>query len=194
MTDVFRPSLPEREQVVLALPDAKLEIRDFTEYSFSSNFSTPTDGWSFVIGAERLNDKEQAALKPGALVKLTINDGVQATGYIDSIEVTASRSSGTEWHVAGRDKLAQAMDACADPTQPFKDGQTLLQALQGLFAPFGWTEEKHFTNDNTANRNVKTGALRDKAKRSDAKGFGRKAIKSYQLHRTKAYTPEGVNS
>lgn len=188
----FTPSQPEHEQVVLALPDSRFEVRRFIEYSFNSNFLTPTDGWSFTIAPENISDDLKEALKPGAAVTLTVNDHLQSTGYIDSVDISASKNAGVEWRIEGRDKMGQIVDACADPTKPFKDGQTLLQAMVTLFAPFGFSSEQDFINDQAASRDVKKGALRNKSKRSDAKGFGRRAIKEYQLHQVKPYMREGV--
>ena len=189
----FKPTQPEQEEVVLNLPDSQLEVKHFTEYSFNTNFLTPTDGWAFTVAQERLSEEVMRALKPGAAVKLTINGGVESSGYIDSIEITASRGSGTEWHIHGRDRLAQAVDACADPTIAFKEGQTLLDLMKTIFAPFGWSEEKHFIADQLdAKKDARTGALRNKVRRSDAKGYGRKAIREYQLHQVKPYMREGA--
>ncbi len=193
MSDFFSlPSKPEQESVVLGLPAAKIELNQFTEYSFNSNFLTPTDGWSFTIAEEHLSAKLKDALVPGVEVELTVNNLIQCSGYIDSVEVVASRSSGIEYRIEGRDRLAQVVDACADPTQSFKDNQTLLHALKTLFGPFGWTRDDQFTEENTANRNVKTGAIRNKTRKSEGKGFGRKAIKAYQLHQLRPFSREGA--
>src|SRR5262249_3532448 len=99
----FTASIPEKEEGELVLPDAGLIVKDFTEYSFNSNFLTPTDGWSFTIGDEKLSDEMQEALKPNARIQLQINDSVQATGYIDSVEIEGTRSGGSQWHIGGRD-------------------------------------------------------------------------------------------
>ena len=139
MPPSFTPSLPELEQVSLTLPDSKLEIKNFTEYSFESHFLEPADRWTFLIGGERLSDEHREALVPGVKVQLTVNGGVQCTGYVDSIEVSTSRSGGSLWRIEGRDVLAQAVDACADPTFAFKEGSTLDEALVALFTPFGWS-------------------------------------------------------
>jgi len=190
---VFTPSEPEKEQVSLTLSDTQLEITQFTEYSFNSNFLTPTDGFSFTVGAERLSLDMQDALIPGAAVKLSLNGRTQATGYIDSIEKTASRGGGTEWRIEGRDRLGQVVDACADPTQSLKESMTLIDALKKLFGPFGWSEEDNFDDSNENSILIKTG-LRQRAKRrtSDAKGFGRKALKAFKLHQYRPYSKEGV--
>lgn len=192
MTD-FTPSSPEKEQITLFLPEKKIEIKNFTEYSFNSNFLTPTDGWSFTVGAEHLSKEMREAMVPGAAVTLTLNGGVQSSGYIDSLEISASRGSGTEYRIEGRDRLGQVVDACADPTQSLKAGQSLGDAMRTLFGPFGWTEDDDFIESNEAARNVKTGGIRPgKTRRSEARGFGRRQIKREKLHQLRPYPREGV--
>lgn len=188
----FTPSQPEKEQIELALPDAKLVVKNFTEYSFNSHFMTPTDGWSFTVAAENLSDELKHALFPGAKVQLTINGGAESTGYIDHIDVTASRQQGTQWHISGRDVLAQVVDANADPTQSLKENQTLEDALISLFSPFGWTSDQDFIINNDADRNVKAQGVRGEKMKSQAKGHGRRALRDYQLHQLKPYPREGV--
>ena len=189
----FKPSPPEKEQVSLLLSDANLEITQFTEYSFISSFLNATDGFSFTVGFERLSPEMQEALVPGAAVKLSLNGRVQASGYIDSIEKTAARGSGTEWRIEGRDRLGQVADACADPTQSFKESQTLIDALKSLFGRYGWPDDINFSESNDVNVELKTGKTRrSKTRTSDAKGFGRKALKQYKLHQLRPYTREGV--
>lgn len=191
MTEFF-PSTPEREEIVLVLKDSRLEVKNFTEYEFNSNFLTPTDGFSFAIGAERLSDELQAALLPGAAVELRLNGVVQATGYIDSIDISASHEGGRVWRIEGRDALAQAVDACADPTQSLKEGQTLADALKTIFKDFGWSDDKHFAVSDDANIDVKSSKARAKTKRSEAKGFSRRALRQYKLHQTRPYMHESV--
>lgn len=188
----FSPDSPEKEQISLILKDADLKIERFNEYSFNSDFLKPTDAFSFTIGAEQLPDKVKYALNVGSAVTLAINDIVQASGYIDSIEIHASRGSGSTWRVEGRDLLAQAVDACAPPTQSLKAGQTLTDALKTLFKPFGWHREDQFEVSNEANRDVRTNKFRSKSKRSEAKGFGRRALKQYKIHQLRPYPRESV--
>ncbi len=192
MPEQYTPSQSETEEISLELVEANLRITNFTEYSFNSHFLTPTDGFHFAIGDEALSDEMKAALKPGVKVQLALNGTVQATGYIDSIEVSASRGSGTVWHVEGRDAFAQAVDSNADPTLSLKDGQSLAAVLQDLFAPFGWSEPEQFDISNEADVDLKSNSFRSKTRRSDAKGFSKRAIKDYQVHQTRPYPREGV--
>lgn len=187
----FAPSLPEKEQIKLVI-DGQFQIERFTEYSFSSEFLQPTDGWSFTIGAEELSDDETKALKTGASVQLIVNDQVLSAGYIDAITCEAQRGSGLEYKVEGRDRLSRAVDACADPTSSLKENQTLADALQQLFKPYGWSNEDQFVIDASADRNIRTNRYRSKTKKSEAKGFGRRALKQYKIHQLRPYPREGV--
>lgn len=187
MTD-FAPSPPEREEVALTLGDAAVTLKNWKEYSFESNFLEPADRWGFTIGAERLSDDVKKELVCGAAVKLTVNGLVQSSGFIDSIEISASRSSGTEYRIEGRDTLAQAVDACADPTVSFKQGQTLEDALKTLFGPFGF---KSFDLDPSVDRDIKAGQTRGTKRSKGKKTFGRE-LKSVQLHQLRPRTREGV--
>lgn len=191
----FTFSDPEKEEVVLLVKDTGLEIKNFTEYSFNSNFLAPTDGWSFSIGAEKLSDEQRNQLVPGTSVQLKINGSVQSTGFIDSIEIHASRGSGTVYRIEGRDRLGQVVDACADPTVSLKEGQTLEEALLTVFKPFGWSTPDQILDENTAARNVKVGSAFNrggKTRKSEAKGFGKRAIKAYKTHLLRPYAREGV--
>jgi prophage tail gpP-like protein len=192
MTD-FAPSPPNNERVVLQLPDADIELAEFTEYSFVSNFLEPSDRFSFTIGASSFTPAMSAAVQPGAAVKLSINGLVQASGYIDSVEKSASRGSGMQWRIEGRDRLGQVVDACADPTKSLTESMTLLEGMKTLFKPFGWTQDDQFIESNETNQQLRTGVhRRHKFATSDAKGFGRRAIKSAKLHQLRPNPREGV--
>lgn len=204
MPESFVPSQPEKELVSLFVQAPRrgqsndnerpiILLEEFTEYSFNSNFLTPTDGWSFTVAAEKLPPDLVPLLVPGAEVQLYVNGFAQSSGYIDSITKSASRSAGTEWRIEGRDRLGQVVDSCADPLKQFKESQTLLDALKELFGPFGWSNEADFVEDNDANRALKTGQQRRaKTKSSEAKGFGRRAVKATKLHQLRPYSREGV--
>jgi prophage tail gpP-like protein len=192
----FSPSYPNKEQITLLLPDAPggaKEIREFTEYSFNSNFLTPTDGWSFTVAADDVKDLYEDALVPGAAVKLSVNGIIQSSGYIDSVEKSASRSSGTEWRIEGRDRLGQPIDACADPTVSLKESMTLMEAFKLIFAPYGWSKDDQFIESNELEVALKTGETRRSKKQvSSAKGFGKKRIAQYKLHQYRPYMQESV--
>ena len=128
-------------------------MRNWTSYKFSSNFLTPTDGWSFTLADEDLVPSAMAGLRPGATVKLLINGLQQAAGYIDSIDRRASRSGGTEWTVEGRDVMAPLVDACMDPFKQFKPTQTLTDVVLGaLGGGKRWGTENELEEDNEIGR------------------------------------------
>ncbi len=190
MSEYFQPSDPEKEEIRLLLLDEGKEIRHWSHYRFDSQMLTPTDGWSFTIGVDKLDPDTKAVLRPGGHVRLMINGNAQADGYIDSITAHASRSGGLEYTIEGRDRLGYVVDACADPTKTLKEGQTLLDALKQLFGPFGWSADDQFVATNQAARNVKSG-VRGTPTTKGTKRFG-KPIKSYVLHQLRPHYQEGV--
>ncbi len=185
MPEVFAPSNPEREQISLTI--AGYELKQWSSYEFASNLETPADGWSFTIGADKLPDSAATWLVPGQFVQLKLNGAVQGSGYTDSIEVRASRSAGTEFVIQGRDLIAQAVDACADPTVTFKEGASLLDVLVDLFGPFGWDSEDDFITTNEANTNAKAG-IRGVPRTRKAQ----KPLKRFTMHQLRPYPREGV--
>ncbi len=187
MTDTpYLPSDPEKEEVRLVMVESGEEIRSWTHYRFDSHILTPTDGWSFTIGAERLDAWVKAAIKPGAQVRLMLNGRAQADGYVDSIVARASRTGGLEYTVEGRDRLGYVVDSCADPTRSLKEGQSLADALKFLFGPFGWSTDDPFSIDNAASRQVRAGI---RGTPTSKKG---KALKNYLLHQLRPHYQEGV--
>jgi prophage tail gpP-like protein len=188
----FIPSHAESEQVALTLIERPLILKNWKSYEFSSHFLTPTDGWSFTIGAEDLDDETKQALRVGVRVSLTINGAVQAHGYIDAISISASRSGGLEYTIQGRDTLAQAVDSCADPTQSLKEGMNLEQALVSLFAPFGWGSPDRFTVTNDASRGVKTGTARGVKYTKGGRRKPPRPTMEYLLHQLRPHSREGV--
>ena len=93
----------------------ELTITDLSEYEFRSNFLQPTSAFSFTIGDDAMSDELRGALKLGAPVQLATGGRVQCTGCIDTIESTASREGGCQWHINGRDAFAQVVDGHCDP-------------------------------------------------------------------------------
>jgi len=177
------PSTPENCVVKLELPALGLAIDTFTSYEYSSHFLTPSDGWSFTIGNEDLIQSVANLIKPGMLINMSINGHVQSSGYVDGIETHTSRSSGTEFTFHGRDRLAYAVDACADPRLRLMSSQSLQDVMQAIFAPFGFND---FVADNNANRNVVTGTKI--GIKTSKKG---KPLKSQVIHQLKPYSGEG---
>jgi prophage tail gpP-like protein len=185
----FRPSNPEKEEITLRV--AGFEIKAFSEYTYASQVDIPADGWSFTIGTDKLPDNAPSWLLPGQYVELKLNGTTQGAGYIDSVTTHASRGGGTEYTIEGRDLLAQAVDACADPTHVFKEGSTLLDVMLELFGPFGWDSEDDFITDNDENTLAKAG-IRGTPLTRGGKKKGPKPLKSFVIHQLKPYPREGV--
>jgi prophage tail gpP-like protein len=181
---------PEEEQVQLRVMDEQVTLTHFKSYEFASDFLTPSDGWSFTVGDEDLPEREANALLCRARIRLYVNNLPVADGHIDDVEETASKGSGKEWSISGRDRLALAVDSGALPNLEFPAGTTLDTFLRTIFAPYGWGGEDHFVIDNIANRNARTGALRG-APTSRGRRAGR-PLKSFKLHQLKPYNNEGV--
>ncbi len=177
-------------------------IDTWMSYNFASDFLTPTDHFSFTIGAGEggLDPGLKSLLKLGAHIRLHLENLTIADGYIDAVEVSADRSSGIVYNIRGRDRLGQALDVVADPTFQLKEGGTLAELLKRTYSQLGWTEDEHFEIDNTANRNAKSG-IRGIPGRSrervDGAGnvqtkISKRALKSFLLHQTKPYNHESI--
>lgn len=164
---VFSPTNPESEEVSLFFPEFGVMLDRWTSYNFLSNFLSATDGWSFCVAASEPSEALVALLQPGRLVSLRIDGLIQGTGYIDSVDVSCSRSSGTTFVVNGRDRMAQVVDGHADPSMEFKEAQSLQQFIEAIFRPFGFTE---FSVSNDLNVALMTG--------SPESGLGRDGTKS----------------
>lgn len=182
-------SSSDGDDVVLRLTQSGIEITNWISYTYNEHFLTPSDAFSFVIGEERLDDATSAALVPGAAVTLSLNGNIQASGYIDSIEKHASRGSGVEWHITGKDKLGQAVSSGIDPTTQFKPTQSLADLLLAVYTPFGWSTPDAFIVDNGENRKTITGQKRG-VPTTKKKG---KVLKSFALHQLRPYPKEGAH-
>ncbi len=188
---IFAPDPPDGEQVMLRVMDEQVTLNRFTEYSFASDFLTPSDGWSFSVGDDDLPLRQRSALRCGARVGLFINSINITDGFIDSVEVLAGKSTGQRWVINGRDRLSLALDTTADPQLQFKAGATLAEVLKVIFEPFGWAGDDHFITDDEANRNASTGGVRGSKGRKGKKNFGA-PLKSYVLHKLKPHNHESV--
>jgi prophage tail gpP-like protein len=175
---------PELQNIALSIPGAGLRVENFTHYSYTSHFLTPSDAFSFTVEDDERGSPLRAAAVPGALVTLSINDHVQACGYIDSVDVQNTRDSGTTITIEGRDKLGQVVDSSADPAVRFPENQTLDNIIRQLFEPFGFNV---FVDTNESNVNVITGSKRGIP--TTKKG---KPLKQFLAHQVKPYPKEGV--
>lgn len=190
MSNVYRPAAPDKQQIRLRVMDEHVDLTRWTSYSFSSNFLTPSDGWSMSIGDGNLEERQRKALRVGATVRLYVDNFPLAEGYIDRIDVGADRGRGVVYSIHGRDRLAPVVDSVADPRVQFKTGTTLAEFLKTLLAPYGWVADEHFIIDNAANRDAKTGGLRGTplAKRKSKKG----KLSHFQIYQLKPHNHEGL--
>ena len=147
----YDPSTDE-ETIELRLGTGE-RVNFWESYSFTTDFLTPSDSWSFTIGDEHAQDA-RAIMPPGTSVFLVVNDRGIASGYIDKAPFASSRAGGTTMTIQGRDKMSRAVDGCVQPFFVFKPGQTLLDLMAQLFTPFGF---RVFSTTNDANRDVITG-------------------------------------
>lgn len=105
------------------------EITRWKEYTVTSNFLTPTDGWSFTFGTETQWTKLKELLAPERKFELYIDDAIQATGWIDRRSARCSIDGGTIVNVQGRDVLAPLCKANIHPSTRLK-GLTVAQIVQ----------------------------------------------------------------
>ena len=209
----YRPSEPDSHTLKLSIFDSAtgevVAIDRWITYDFASDFLTPTDSFSFTLGATEagLPDKLRSALKLGAQVSIHNETNILATGLIDAVDISADRSAGIVYNIHGRDKLGQTLDAVADPTFQLKSGGTLAELLKRLFGPFGWPDDDDYDIDGDANRDARMGKRgiktsetapsgRRKAKRRRSGGGGSsgaaRKLASFILHQTKPYHHESV--
>lgn len=173
-----------REEVVLELSDAGTRIDTWSHYQVNSSFLTPCDGFQFTVSDHLLSKDQQAALVPGASVKLSVDGHQQVSGFIDEVSVTATRNGGVEYQISGRDRLGQVVDSGADLKWQFKDTQSLEDVIRTVFGAFGFTK---FVVDNDGARSVRQGQTRGTP--TSKKG---KPLKSYQLYKLRPHDQEGA--
>lgn len=184
---------PEDGEIVLEIDQGggvggKVSVKNFISYSFNDNFLAHTESWTFTIADTHITHELDLALRPRRRVQLKINDRIQASGIIDRITTHTSRNGGVEITVEGRGVLSPAVDACIDPRTTFEPGMNLLQFLQKVFAPFGFTDPKQFLIRNDDNINVMSGNNHRSNKKIPEKG--KKALANYQIHLLKPETHE----
>jgi prophage tail gpP-like protein len=190
MPENYVPSDPSSEEVELQLVESGITLRNWTRYTFKSEYLTPSDGFSFTVGDSDLDFDTQGPLRIGSHVRLLLNGVVQADGYIDSVDVGAERDSGFELTIEGRDGFGHVCDTIADPTVQFKEGATLDQIIREILGPFGWPNEGDYAIDNEANRDAKAG-LRGIRRSKGKKTFG-KPLKGRVEHQLKPLNREGT--
>lgn len=187
MSTAFAVRGPEDDVVEMRLVfGPRTTIRNWKRYSLNSNFETPSDGWSFTIGAEDIPSDLVQSLYPGQLVQFWLNGFCQGTGNIDTITRNPSRGGGTEWTIEGRDVFGPVVDSHVDPRKQFKKDTTLesfVRECLDFFTPAGGEWEYVF--DSAAENQIKTGRPRggrgSKAGQGTGKGGGRAGKKLDQL-------------
>lgn len=221
MPTYYAPTPPDGQEVRLRIMDGQVDLTQWTSYDFSSDFLTPSDSFSFQLGSEGLAEKQRAGLRLGARVRIYIDSITLAEGFIDSIEISATRGAGVVYNIRGRDRLGQALDTCVDPAFQLKEGGTLADLVRRLYAPLGFVADEHFVVDPSANRDARSGirgvptAKTKKAKAAasavdlrrvvpaghviiqdpnvrELPGTNIKPLKSFVLHQLKPYNHESV--
>ena len=96
---------------------------------------TPADEWEFVAYTNEEPATLRRKFRPLMRVKLYIDGELQVIGRIDETEGVGQ--SGSALSVKGRDYMAELVDAGADPSIKFTEGQDLGDALLSLFKPHG---------------------------------------------------------
>lgn len=125
----------EIDTVVLRLPDIGVEVKNWSRYTYSEAFLTPTAGWSFTVSDE--DPSITGSLVEGARVELVIGANVQCSGYIEKKRIDTDTGDGTVITVQGRDILGPVVDATMDPAFKFAAGVTVGDFLAAVLAPFG---------------------------------------------------------
>lgn len=187
---------PESDIVELICERTGKAISHWSEYSCSSNFFTPTDGWSFTVGEENIQ-RVREAVTVGDKIRIAVNGIVQCTGYVDSLESHAEVGAGSIWTYEGRDALAMAVDGCIDPRVHFKASMTLEDVVRGALEPFFEGSSIEFQIDNDANQNVLTGQTKGKkysktTRTKRGKVRGGKALRKYTVDQLKPHMGEGA--
>ena len=180
---------PESDVVVLELPDVGYRIDKWLRYVATSSFLQPCDEFSFELAGESVPAGIRKALRAGARVRITVNDYVQAEGYVSTVTSAASRNAGWTITVTCHDNLVHAVAAGADPHLKFGQSDTLLDVVTKVFAPFGFTE---FLVASEATRNAKTGATKGSHIGKATKKHAARPLKSYLIHELKPYNAEGA--
>jgi prophage tail gpP-like protein len=154
--------LEEISFVVVASPndsggiDPSVEFKRVVEYTYNSQFTTPTDGWSFSLAGDDVSEATLNTLIPGRRIRLLIDGDIQASGFIDKVDLRLDRNGGKVLQVQGRDSLAPVVDGCIDPYDyAFSPKSTLDDVMKQIYGGvFGF---KTITTSDAANRNIITG-------------------------------------
>jgi hypothetical protein len=182
--DLSNPAVGEITIRVTPAHGQAREFLRFLSYEYNENFLSLSDSWNFELAQRELSAQDSDSLTPGAKVEVLVENHLQSTGILDSVEINGDARGGSVVRIEGRDWLSPTVDSQADPRLTFKPGQTLEDVLKAVFGDFGIT---NFDFDNAANRNIITGQLR--GTKTSKKG---KPLKSYVLHEESPYPNEGA--
>ena len=167
------------EEARIVLEDGT-ELKQWQSYTIDSEFLTPTDGWSFTVGDERLqSDPAYKLLQPDARVEIWIDGNLQLTGIIDLVEFSSSPDGGTTCTVQGRDVLRTLCKANIWPGFTVK-GLTVFEMVNKILGIYYQENTPTLLADNTANLSVLGVGSKVNAKDRSAKQ--KKLIERSQAH------------
>lgn len=146
------------------------ETTDVTEWSITSAYTTPTDGFSFHLYDTNRENLRRLELQP---VELLVDGQSQVLGRIDMTEIGGN---GSELECHGRDYLADAVECNVDPLIKIKDGDTVGNAFLSVLSTVGI--DTVFDEDDISMRNVRSG-INVKARKS-GKAFAKAVLKEFQ--------------
>lgn len=167
------------EEAKIVLEDGT-ELKQWNSYTIDSEFLTPTDGWSFTVGDERLqSDASYALLRPDARVQIWVDGTLQLTGIIDSVDWQSSPDGGTTCTVQGRDVLRTLCKANIWPGFSVKDLtlDKMVEKVLGIYYP---EDTPSLFTDNSAQREVL--ALSGAFSPKDRSAKQKKLIERAQAH------------
>lgn len=124
-----------QQRLVVELEKTGERTDKILEYSLTSNWLTPADGFEFVVYDNTDPVGLRRKFAPWRRVNLYVDGELQLLGRIDETE--GSGESGSALRVRGRDYIGDLVDSGADPSMLFTAGQDLGDALLMLLKPFG---------------------------------------------------------
>lgn len=134
------PADPAQEDIItLDFLDIGKSMSAWTSYHFHADFMTPNASWSFECSDANYFELFKL-IQNGQRIALKINGTVCATGYVDQVNITSSRTGGTTMQVMGRDALGPLCDSCMDPNFKFDGLQKCRDVIMKLIQPFGFDE------------------------------------------------------
>lgn len=147
-------------------------ITNITEWEITSNYITSTDGFSFTVYADNMDDLRNLELQP---VTLSVNGAQQVVGRIDK---TTMGNNGTAVTFYGRDYIADLVECNVDPLLKIKTGDSIASAFTDAAGPVGI--DTVISDDDLAMRNVRTG-VSVKFKKG-GRGYAKRILNEYKPH------------